>query len=92
MRFVVLQILSFTFIFLLLFSFARVVMGLEFLGLELSLKNPKDTLLLFCLGIVRDLRLISAAFLPLLAVMILTLFQSCPFISVRGGGAFKENL
>ncbi len=86
MRLILLQILSFAFIFLLLFSLMRVVMGVEFLGIELMQENPKDTLLLFLLGVVSDLRLISAVFLPLLGAMFLMLFKPLWLRLLAGGG------
>lgn len=86
MRLVLLQILSFAFIFLLLFSLMRVVMSVEFLGIELMSKNPKDTLLLFSLGAVSDLRLISTTFLPFLGVMFLMLFKPLWLRLLAGGG------
>ncbi len=88
MRFGFLQIVSFTCIFLLVFSLGRLIMGIEFLGIGTMLNNPKDTLLLFSLGAVSDLRLISAALLPFLVCMLLTLFKPLWLrLVVRGGGA-----
>ncbi|MCI5632757.1 hypothetical protein [Helicobacter sp.] len=69
--FIFLQILSFTLIFMLLFFLSRLIMVLNFLPKSLINANFNDTILTFLLGAVSDLRLISAAFLPLLVAFIL---------------------
>lgn len=87
MRFVFFQIIIFAFIFLLLFSLMRLTMSLEFLGIELMQDNPQDTIKLFSLGAISDLRLISATFLPLLVAMILSLSKPLKYSKLWGGGA-----
>ena len=87
MRFIFFQIIIFTFLFLLLFCLMRLTMSLEFLGIELMQDNLKDTIKLFSLGAISDLRLISTTFLPLLVAMTLSILKSFKYSNSRGGGA-----
>ncbi|WP_301046302.1 hypothetical protein [Helicobacter rodentium] len=61
-------------------------MSLEFLGIELMQDNLKDTIKLFSLGAISDLRLISTTFLPLLVAMTLSILKSFKYSNYRGGG------
>ena len=63
---IIFQILSFALLFVTLFSIARITMGTTFIPSEIMESNRDDIYKMLMLGAVTDLRLISAAFLPLL--------------------------
>lgn len=67
-------------------------MSLEFLGIELMQDNLKDTMKLFSLGAISDLRLISTTFLPLLVAMTLSILKSFKYSNYRGGGGQNLSL
>lgn len=68
------QITGFALLFLTLFSIARVIMGIVFVPSAIIESNRGDFYQMFALGAVTDLRLIAAAFLPLLLCALLASF------------------
>lgn len=82
------QILSFTLLFLTLFSIARITMGIAFIPSEIVESNRTDIYKMLGLGAVTDLRLIAAAFLPLLLCALLASFF--PFLNAYN--LFHKNL
>lgn len=85
-----LQMLGFAVIFLFLFSLMRLIMAFHFLGYELLQAHNKDSFELFTLGLVSDLRLVSAAFLPLLLCFFLSFLSPLVQKFTHGGGIVKK--
>ncbi|TLD80385.1 hypothetical protein LS68_006395 [Helicobacter sp. MIT 05-5293] len=88
---IILQILLFAVIFLLLFFVARCAMANAFIPLELAQDHFSDFILMFALGSVADLRVISIGFLPLLVCALFAVIFSSSYaqrlINYAGGGA-----
>ncbi|MCX2717297.1 hypothetical protein OQH61_06055 [Helicobacter sp. MIT 21-1697] len=86
MRFVMIQILSFALIFALLFSLARIIMGFAFLSNNLALSHLGEGFKMLSFGAYSDIRVISAALLPLLLCAFLCLLSPLFSLAFKQGG------
>ncbi|MGH2266882.1 LTA synthase family protein [Campylobacter taeniopygiae] len=87
MRKILLQIIIFTFLFIIVFTVNRILMQIGFIPSNL-VSNKSEFAQMYLLGIFHDIRFLSVAFLPFLLCAFISLF----FSQIKFSSIFKERI